>query len=128
MRLIHDYDIKELVKDLCNYINVGGITVSVVVTDDYYMKKRNITDPFHACIERDHMTIYLNGQHADNEFSLTENYKGWFYNLIYCLYLGMLYLFLDDKTHYLDRLTKGTLKLLPETYLDKFEIGDSNEG
>lgn len=128
MLLIHDYDIKALVNDLCQYINVGGMTISVVVTDDYYMKKRNITDPYHANIGRDHMTIYINGQHADNEFAITEDFKGWFYNLIYCLYYGMLYMFLDDKTHHLDRLTKGLLKLLPIDYLDKFEIGDNNEG
>lgn len=126
--LIHDYNMKALIADLCRYINVGGITVSVIITDDYFMQKRNIADPFQADMGRDHLTIYLNGQHTDNEFAITEDYKGWFYNLIYCLYYGMLYMFLDDKTHYIDRLTKGLLKLLPENYLDQFEVGATDEG
>ena len=131
MLFIHDYDVKAIVKDLSQYINLSGITVSVVITDDYYMKKREITDPFHIDILTDHMNIYMNGQHADNEFAITEDYKGWFYNLIYGLYYGMLHIFLDNQTWYLDRLTKGILKLLPENYLDQFEvnkIGDKNEG
>lgn len=126
--LIHDYDMKALVEDLCKHINIGGMTVSVVVTDDYYMQKRNLTDPFHAEIKTDHLMIYLNGQHPENEFPITEHFTGWFYNLIYCLYYGMFNTILDDKTCYLDRLTKGILKLLPEGYLESFEVGAYNEG
>lgn len=126
--LIHDYDLKSLAEDLKQYINIGGSTLSIVITDDFYFKKRSISDPYHVEIQIDHITIYLNGQDPNNVYPLTDEYTGWFYYLIKSMYIGMLYIVLDEKTCYIDRLTKGILKLLPSNYLNNFEIGDANEG
>lgn len=122
--LIHNYDLKAIVEDLIKYINLGGMTVSINVADDFYFKKSGLDTPYHINCKTDHLIIYINGQDPSNMHPLTEEFTGWFYCLIKCMYMGMLRPFLDDSTYHIDRLTKGMLKLLPSDYLNNFEIGD----